>query len=138
MSLRLTCRNLRRVCFQGDPVRPPLAGAAIGGDFALTFWSLHNICCAKSKRCCRQIAGWVGVRDRTTDRATMSHLCITYMTSRMRKQRCMLMQNFRSLDIHVACQCTNGDVVARIFDVRQIFDATDIDQHRWLCETQLH
>ena len=40
MSLRLTCRNLRRVCFQGDPVRPPLAGAPQGRP-----------CCTRDLRC---------------------------------------------------------------------------------------
>ena len=56
----------------------------------------------------------------------------------MCQQRHVLAQHWRLLYVHVASECTNCDVIASILDVRQVFNATDIHQHRGLRQAQLH
>ena len=38
----------------------------------------------------------------------------------------------------MARERTNGNVVSRIFDVGEVGDATDVDQHAWLRQAQFH
>ena len=109
-----------------------------GRNLAFAAGALHHVGGTKRQGGGSQIAGGVGVGDRATDGAAMSHLCIAHITSGMRQQRHVLAQHWRLLYIHVAGECTNGDVITGIFDVRQVFNATDIHQHRGLRQAQLH
>ncbi len=56
----------------------------------------------------------------------------------VRQQRHVLAEQVGLLDVHVARERTDRDVVAGVTDVRQVADAADVDQHRWLRQAQLH
>ena len=76
--------------------------------------------------------------DRAAERATVAHLRVADVSCGMREQRHVLAQQFGRLDVHVAGHRADGDVVAVVADVRQVGEATDVDQHARLGEAELH
>ena len=68
----------------------------------------------------------------------MANLGVTHITGSMGEQWHFFEYKRRFLYIHVASQCTDRNEVSAIFDVREIFNATDVDEHRWLSETKFH
>ena len=80
----------------------------------------------------------IGVGDRAADRATVTDLGVADLAGGVRQQRHVLLQERRRLDVHVAGQGADGDVVAAVADVRQVAEATDVDQHGRLGEAELH
>ncbi len=50
----------------------------------------------------------------------------------------MLVEQVAVLDVHVAGERADRDVVAGVADVRQVGDASDVDEHGRLRQTQLH
>jgi hypothetical protein len=80
----------------------------------------------------------IGVRDRPADRAPVTHLRVADMAGGVRQQRHVLVQQIGGLDVAVAGEGADRDVVACVADVRQVADTADIDQHRWLRQAQLH
>jgi hypothetical protein len=68
----------------------------------------------------------------------MSHLSVTYMTGCVGEQRHFFEYKRRFLYIHVASQRTDRDEVSTVFDVREIFNATDVDEHRRLGQAKFH
>ena len=76
--------------------------------------------------------------DRTADRAAVTYLRIADVAGSMRQQRHVLGKDRTGLDVHVAGERANRDVVAGVADVRQVGDATDVDQDARLGEAQLH
>ena len=76
--------------------------------------------------------------DRAADRAAVTDLRIADMAGGMGQQRRVLVQQIGGLDVAVAGEGADRDVVAAVTDVRQVGDAADVDQHRRLGQAQLH
>ena len=85
-----------------------------------------------------ELGGRIGVGERAADRAAMPHLRITDVAGSVGEERDVLGEHRRLLDIHVSGESTDGDVVATVSDVGQIGNPSDIDEHRWLGQTELH
>ena len=76
--------------------------------------------------------------NRTTNGAAVANLWVANMASCMSKQRCMLGKDGRLLNIHVASKSTDCNVIARIANVGEVLNTTNVDQHAWLRQTQFH
>lgn len=68
----------------------------------------------------------------------MAHLWIADVAGGVRQQRHVFLQDRAGLDIHVACEGADRDVVAGVADVVEVAGAADVDQHAGRCEAQLH
>jgi hypothetical protein len=60
------------------------------------------------------------------------------MAGRVGEKGDVLGEHGRVLNVHMAGESTDGDVIAGVAHVRQIIDPADIDQHRRLRKAQLH
>jgi hypothetical protein len=78
------------------------------------------------------------VRDRTTDGSTVANLWVTNMACRMSKQRCMLGKDWRLLNVHVAGESTDCNVIASVTNVGEVLNTTNVNQHGWLSKTKFH
>ena len=108
------------------------------GNLAGAVGALGDIRRAERQRRRRKVGGRIAVRNGPADRAAVAHLRVADVTGGVGQQRDVLGEHRTGLDVHVAGQCADGDVVAGIADVRQVTDAADVDQHTWLGEAQLH
>ena len=61
----------------------------------------------------------------------MAHLRIADLVGGVGEQRDFLFQQRRGLEVVVAGQGTDGDLVAPLLDERQIRNPSDIDEDRW-------
>ena len=78
------------------------------------------------------------MRQRAADGAAMANLGIAHMAGRMMQQGSGLAEQFTDLEIAVAGERTNGDVIAGITDEAQIVEAAHIDQHSGRREPEFH
>ena len=69
------------------------------------------------------------MRNGATDRAAVTHLRIADVAGSMRQQRHVLGEHGALLDVHVAGQGTDGDVIAGITDVAEVLHSADVDEH---------
>ena len=83
---------------------------------------------ASSRR--REVRRRVGVGDRAADRAAVAHLRVADLARRRgRSSGTCCAQQVGRLDVVVAGQRADGDVVAGVADVRQVGEAADVDEH---------
>jgi hypothetical protein len=78
------------------------------------------------------------VGKRTAEGAAMANLRIADVASSVGKQWCGFGQQRADLEIAVARECANGDVIAGIIDVTKVIEATNVDKHRRSREAQFH
>ena len=50
----------------------------------------------------------------------------------------MLNHDVGLFNVHVARERTNGNVAASIFDVGEVGNATNVNQHAWLSQAKFH
>ena len=109
-----------------------------GGDLARAVRALGDVRRAERERRRRQVGGRVGVGDRAADRAAVAHLRVADVAGGVRQQRHVLGEHVGVLDVVVAGQRADGDVVAGVADVRQVAEPADVDEHARLGQAQLH
>ena len=73
-----------------------------------------------------------------TDSSAVTNLWVTHVARSVCQEWRMLQHDGGLLNIHMACHCANGNVIASVTDVRQVGDASNVDEHCWLCETKFH
>ena len=76
--------------------------------------------------------------QRAAQGAAVTHLGITDLVGGVGEQRDLLLQQRRRLEVVVAGQGADGDLVAALLDVRKIGNPSDVDEHRRDGESQLH
>ena len=108
------------------------------GDLAGTVRALGDVGRAERQRGRGKVGGRIAVGDGSADRAAVAHLRIADLTGCIGEQRNVLGEHRTVLEIHVAGERADGDVVTGIADVRQFTDAADVDEHARLGESQLH
>ena len=85
-----------------------------------------------------QVRGGVAVRDRTAERAAVPHLVVTHLGGHALQRRAVLRQDVTDLEVAVARERADGDVIAGVTHVREVAESPDIDDHRGRREPQLH
>ena len=85
---------------------------------------------AKGKHDGGKVGGGIAVRQRSADRAAGAHLRVADEPCGVREQGHVLAQHRRALDVAVAGERADGDVVTGVADVGQVGDAADVDEHR--------
>ena len=78
------------------------------------------------------------IADSTTGEMKGADVLIRALILRRLLKRHVLGQHSAGLDVHVTGERADGDVVAGVADVRQVGDATDVDERARLGEPQLH
>ena len=100
------------------------------GDLALTAGALHDECAAEGEHHGREIGGGIGVGQRAANRAAMADLGIAHMAGGVMEQGSGAAEQFAGLEIAMAGERTDGDVISGIADEAEIVEAADVDQHR--------
>ena len=85
-----------------------------------------------------KIRGRIAMGQRAAERATVAHLGITNLVGGIGQQGNLLFQQRRRLEVMVARQGPDGDLVTTLLDVRKVRDLSDVDEHRRDGESQLH
>ena len=86
----------------------------------------------------RQVRRGVAVGQRTGERAAVANLRVADFTGRSREERDVLGEDLAVLDVVVAGEPTDRDVVAGVVDVREVAEAAHVDEHRRGGEAELH
>ena len=107
------------------------AGEEVAGrDRALALARPRHERAAQGEHHRGKVGGGIGVRERTADRAPMAHLRVADLAGGVGEERHLLLEQVRGLDVAVASQRADRDVVAAVADVGQVLQPADVDQHR--------
>jgi hypothetical protein len=78
------------------------------------------------------------VGQRATQRAPVTHLGITDLVGGIREQGDLILEQRRRLEVVMARQGADGDLITALLDVRKTGDPPDVDEHRRDGQSQLH
>ena len=76
--------------------------------------------------------------ERTGERATVAHLRVTDLARRRREERDVLGEDLAVLDVVVASETADRDVITGVVDVGEVAQVADVDEDRGRGEAQLH
>ena len=76
--------------------------------------------------------------QRATQRAPVTHLGITDLVGSVREQGNLVLQQRRRLEVVMARQGADGDLITALLDVRKTGNPSDVDEHRRDGKSQLH
>ena len=108
------------------------------GDLPPACWPLGHQRAPQGQDGGGKIRCRITVGQRATERAPVTHLGITDLVGGIRQQRDLLLQQRRRLEVVVARQSADGDLVTALLDVRKVGNPSDVDEHRRDGEAQLH
>ena len=86
----------------------------------------------------RKVGRGVAVRDRAADRAAVADLVVADLSGDRADDAALVGEHVVGLEVAVASERADRDVVATVAYVGQVAHATDVDDHRRRRQAQLH
>ena len=109
-----------------------------GGDLAPAARTLGHQRAPQGQDRRGEIRGGIAMGQGAAQRAPMTHLRVAHLVGGVGKERDLLLQQRRRLELMVTGQRTDGDLSVPLLYIGAVRDAADVDQHRRGRQPQLH